>query len=240
MLVNSKWKWRISGKHPSAKDYIIAGKSMPVLEGITKWIEMSYEKIFSKKTDHSHYHSYRFWMKSPDKHYLICGLVKDSCDKIGRSYPLTIIGTGYLKYWEHHLELIPFACEKTWIQMESILARNETTIEEFKENLSLIHPPQHDWKNFQFQKSQNQLSSIDHSFEKNIIYNKNSFIKLLPVTFQDDSLKLPINWHSFLKHKKKIPNSVFMGGSTKQIMLAAYYRPLDEEDFSNLWVQNKQ
>jgi len=236
MLVSSKWKWRMSGKHPSAKDFIILGNEVPLLEGITKWIETSYEKILSKRTNHLTYLSYRFWMKSPEKHYFICGLVKDSCDKIGRSYPMTIIGTGFMKYWEQNLDLIPFSCEKTWLQMESVFASN-ATIEEFKESLLLIRSPLSDWKNIRLKRFRDV--STHQNFEDGIFTNRNSFVKILPATAQENSSGISESWHSFLKKKQSIPNSVFMGGGTENIMLAAYYKPLDDKDFSSLWFQKK-
>jgi len=49
---------------------------------------------------------------------LVCGVVRDSVDRLGRPYPLLVLGTGSLREWESHWDLLPYACLPVWQRIE--------------------------------------------------------------------------------------------------------------------------
>ena len=108
------WKWGAYGKHPVVKDYIRVGEESPLLNIFSRWIEAGYAAVSQTGTSHS----WRFFAKGLQGSEVVCGLVRDSRDGVGRAFPLLILGSGALEIWEARWPGIPDACEACWQRME--------------------------------------------------------------------------------------------------------------------------
>ena len=130
----ARWHWAAMGKHPAARDFMEAGQGFPLFDALSQWMEKGYEERLRGNRATS-LHSWRFWARGGRKNSVVCGLLKDSCDTIGRLYPLLVMGTGELEEWEEHWDLLPLACENTWSQMESFSTRMYKTFQELQQDL---------------------------------------------------------------------------------------------------------
>ena len=139
------WHWIACGKHPAAGDYFQIGQSTPLVKAFSDWIKDGYRKWISKESNCADPHSWRFWATGSTKKELICGLSKDSSDTIGRKYPLLIIGTGPLREWEVHWDLLPFALENTWNQIEYLAAKRYLDFQQLEQEVRMILAPLGNW-----------------------------------------------------------------------------------------------
>lgn len=88
--------WAACGKHPAARDFFRVGQEFPMLKIFSRWVDDGYT-VLARKNNNFLPNSWRFWAKGAVRDFLMCGLIKDSSDRIGRNYPLLIIGTGLLR-----------------------------------------------------------------------------------------------------------------------------------------------
>ncbi len=235
------WRWTAYGKHPVASDYFRSGNDFPLGRGFSDWVARGYEAVTSRKDLRPGLSSWRFWAKGAGKDGLLCGLVRDSRDSIGRPYPLLVMGTGTLKGWESEWDLLPFACERTWDQIEYVCSLVVADFKKLEEEVQGLRPPQSGW---------NELTSYREGFgEKLALDSGRAFetqvagisekaeisLSLDGGPFEDPFMRLNF-WHFLLKrHLKDIPNAVFMGGTLEGTYLALFRRPLTPPDFGRLW-----
>jgi type VI secretion system protein VasJ len=90
--------------------------------------------------------SWRFWARGGGKEELALGLLRGSCDSIGRPYPLLILGQGPLPGWEGNWDLLTLACDGSWRQMEELAREQNATVPELEVRLLGIEPPRGDWE----------------------------------------------------------------------------------------------
>lgn len=241
-LVNNKWTWAAFGKHRVAKDYIYAGTEDPMFRAFSGWLEKGYSLLENDKNSSSQ-RIWRFWTKGPGKHKIVCGVVKDSSDSIGRPFPFVMMGIGQIKKWEKFWPLLPYTCDRVWRQMESRCSKGYADVKHMEDDLSGIQPPHSDWQVYANQRGNPKnfklLSSYDASFEKNIIASmsgKDEAFLSFGSRPADDPLTLAGSWHYFYQiHLKDMPNSVFIGGNLDHTGMAILKRPLSTADFKHLW-----
>ncbi len=242
------WHWAAYGKHPAVKDFFRIGQDLPLMESFSDWVEKGYKMLLSKRNvGHEHF-SWCFWAKGSLKEVLICGLVRDSSDGLGRPYPLFIMGIGPLKGWEDHWDLLPFACEKTWNQIEYLSAQVFKDFRELEIEIQNIQPPYPDWSEFKThrERSMEFEASSDHKTSSRDFKDLESQASNL--SDKTDSIfyldKKPFNsqfmlisyWHFLFKtHLNTIPNALFMGGTVEKAYMAFFKRPLMPADFNQLW-----
>jgi len=100
-----EWSWIAYGKHPAIKDYITIGKEGPFFTALSKWIDGGFRSI---KREIVNDFSWRFIATTIDSH-LVCGILKNSRDSMNRTFPLLVMGNGYLKDWAVNWSYMPFA-----------------------------------------------------------------------------------------------------------------------------------
>lgn len=235
MKTISSWQWSAFGKHPVAKDFFRLGQDHPLLKGFSDWVEKGYQVFISKNPTLQNLHAWRFWARGTQKESVACGVVRDSSDQVGRPYPLLIIGTGMLNGWEEHWHLMPFACERTWDQIEYLSAFVANDLKKFEQEVQHIRPPLAGWSDFEMNrkdlkelKEQISLSS-DHA----------EFVIDLKGSSNDDPLIQASSYLSLIQNRiKTAPNAVFMGGTLDRICLAFFRRPLQTSDFVQLWTDS--
>ena len=247
-LMKSKqsWNWTASGKHPVAKDYFWVGSIDPLLEALSKWVKNGYQLLNAKQNPRPQFYCWRFWVKGPEKNNLVCGVGRDSSDSLGRSYPLLIMGTGPLKAWEKNWDLLPFALENTWTQIEYLAARRFMDLQQLEDGIRKISAPVGEWQEFEIQGkhsgdkealSPTSLKALENLKETtNGLLNQTEWLIGLDSRSLDEQSDMLIMWHLLLReHTKQAPNAIFMGGIPEKTCLALFQRPLRSEDFVKLW-----
>jgi hypothetical protein len=253
-LKSKKWKWAAFGKHPSLKDYFYYGEDDPLFLSIQSWIDRGYQETFNRLSQNPLTASWRFWIKNPSRHFIACGVVRDSSDSLGRRYPICLIGYGYLNQWENHLPLVPVVCEKTWSDMEYITRKESADYIQLKNKMRKISAPLNHWKAFskQIEDHQSNHCFISRLAEKQLhesrlfeylqkrLESKKSFILSVRDTANGHVWEIMTLFHSFYDHHfSDIPNAVFMGGRPNESYISVFRKALSIEDFKQLWLINR-
>ncbi len=148
MRDRTQWDWFVWGKHPGVADFVCAGTQTPLFQRYTKWVDTGFSKVDAALKVKSRHCSWRFWSKGAgDK--VVCGLVRNSCDSYGRSFPLLYLGMGRLADWARNCSLLPFAFEPIWKQFEYVAAGRYDTVKGLSDALQLIPPPEPLWRQYQ-------------------------------------------------------------------------------------------
>ena len=234
---NPSWSWAAYGKHPAAKDFFRVGQDFPVIRSFSNWVEEGFNNLVPNGKNNLNPISWRFWAKGAMKETLICGLLKDSSDSIGRVYPLLIIGSGMLKNWEEQWEILPFACEKTWNQIEYISAHRYSDLKKLESEILGIRPPFSGWSELKAKRDE-VISNNPENFpdtEVSLSGESESFIPLDQKDCHDQGTLIGRWHHLFMSQDKTVPNVTFMGGTFEKGFLVFFKRPLATADFIRLW-----
>ena len=174
---------------------------------------------------------------------MLCGVVKDSSDSVGRPYPLLLMGMGPLADWERHWHHIPKACEKAWAQLEAISTRMYRDFKQMEQDLRTLKPPVPDWKGFE---AEIRAAADTETVEPDgaeppeaQAEPDDSAVLVLPVSWDrfGDATGDLVRQHEMLRSRiPEIPKAVFMGGRPDRTFLAVFRRPLAAEDFGRLWL----
>ncbi|MCB2181953.1 MAG: type VI secretion system-associated protein TagF [Desulfobulbaceae bacterium] len=237
----TNWQWDVSGKHPAARDFFVMGQRNLMSEAFAEWLRRGAERmVTTSKESLVRSCSWRFWAKTPRAGILACGVIRNSCDAVGRPFPLLVMGTGKLENWEENWELLPFACERLWSQMEQLASRNYDSFELFQEDVNLLRPPRGNWEEMNMEKiALDQESGSESGFELQSVMvgqNQATFIPFQAAGHSDFYVMIS-HAHSLLKRKiNAVPNSLFMGGLIEYPGLALFERPLSGQDFERMWM----
>lgn len=229
---NSLWNWAAYGKHTAAKDFFRIGQDFPLMRSFSGWVEEGYKNLAPEWRHNRIPNSWRFWAKGVVKETLVCGLLKDSSDNIGRHYPLLIMGTGLLKDWEGYWDILPFACEQTWNQIEYISGQNFSDLKKLEAEIHNIRPPFSGWPELKVKREESMRCECksDHSS-----FKSEDFVPLDHETCYDQSTLISHYHYLLMSDDKTIPNVTFMGGTFEKVFLAFFKRPLTTDDFIRLW-----
>lgn len=232
MNVNASWQWSAFGKHPVATDFFRLGEEAPLLKSFSDWVEKGYQAFVSKKGNAQSLHAWRFWARGSQKGNIACGVVRDSSDRVGRPYPLLIMGTGSLNGWADHWDLLPFACEKTWDQIEYLSAFAVNDLKKMEHEVRYIRPPHPGWSDFETKRKELNEMEKQVSFRS----DQTEIILDLRMNSNHDQLTQVNHYHTLIRARiKAAPNVIFMGGPLERTCLALFRRPLQISDFIQLW-----
>lgn len=236
-----RWEWSVCGKLPLAGDYFQVGSNAAILNAFSDWVKNGFHLFITRKSHAVSQYSWRFWAKGQDRETLVCGIVKDSSDNIGRPYPLLISGTGSLKNWLNYWELVPFVLDNTWKYIENLSITRFADFNQLEKQARMITPPRPQWLEFSSQinkerepggyPSDQLIESVVKEFSQ-----KDELLIPLSNRIASDSFLQACSWHLSLKQNlKDIPNLVFMGGTLDKASLSIFKRPLVYTDFVKLW-----
>ncbi len=228
------WRFAAFGKHPWAKDYIRVGSATPMLEGIADWVEKGYAGIEGKKKGMADASSWRFWSKGFGPGALVCGVVRDSVDRLGRPYPLLVLGTGTLREWEGNWDLLPYACLPVWQRIEYLGAQRYEEIGRFESAIRGLHPPVPEWADFSGRRDR-EAAATDPGGEAVVPGEASRFIRLDGGGGMDP-FPAAVGWQSRLRRDDpEVPNAVFFGGTLSRAYLGVFRKPLAMTDFIRIW-----
>jgi type VI secretion system ImpM family protein len=240
------WHWAACGKHPAARDYFGLDAAPPMIGAFEKWVESGYRTLPAQKDRPEQ--SWRFWCRGPERGILVCGGLRDSCDAIGRPFPLLVMGQGPLKGWEEAWELLPLAVEPLWLKIADIFSKERKSLADLQyalgglnhrapiafDVLSAKRPPGGEDK----EGSAGRIGMENDRLRKYaqiLLTDGMLVIPLLP-DGRKDPLGTVIELTKGLKRQLPgIPNAVFIGGTLSWSHLALFGRPFGERDFIRLW-----
>jgi type VI secretion system protein VasJ len=242
------WQWSACGKHPMIADYFYIGKNDPLMKAFSDWAEKGYQNKLLKDTARNNLFSWRFWAKGPQKDLFVCGLLRDSSDRLGRPYPFLVLGAGPLKTWEKNWDLLPLACEKTWNQIEKMFTSMVKDIKAFESEILKITPPYAQWPELD-QERRRLWESVSDATNTEQLKNLRELEDIISYESEKPEIMASLDqgcfceqytlinlWHFYLKqHISAIPNAVFIGGTPEKAFLAVFKRPLLPDDFLRLW-----
>ncbi len=238
------WKWAAFGKHPVAGDYFYAGTDDPFFQAFSGWVENGFNQVSAGRKNATDLYSWRFWTKGYQKDTLLCGVGRDSFDTIGRPYPLVIMGAGTLVGWQQHLALLPFALEKSWIQMEYMATKRYMDFSQLENNIKRIPIPESKWPALQNDQQQRWHTwyrsdkPIEEAIGKKLAENADTPECLVAMDSHScrDAITAAGLWHSRVAEQDGIaPNAAFLGGIQDKTYVAFFRRPLIVPDFVRLW-----
>ena len=212
------WKWGAYGKHPVVKDYIRVGEESPLLNIFSRWIEAGYAAVSQTGTSHS----WRFFAKGLQGSEVVCGLVRDSRDGVGRAFPLLILGSGALEIWEARWPGIPDACEACWQRMEYLSTQRMYDLAELKGALARLPSPV--WSEHE--------SPVEPAHDLPPMEGGAVF---LPLPETGDQRARIVQLLAGFKAMGANPEAVFIGGRMEKPVIAIFTRGLFAEDFGRLW-----
>jgi type VI secretion system protein VasJ len=242
------WHWAAHGKHKAAGDYFRLGGDLPVLQAFAAWVHQGYQAVTARGVPPAGYRSWRFWARGSAKGILVSGLVRDSSDSHGRPFPLLVVGSGPLSGWEKEWDLVPFACEGSWNQMERLGTRGFETAKELEAEIGRIRSPAADWPAFRAERNElgghvapsagvapggvleelrGRAAQLARQIEVHISLDEGT---------APDPFTLASLWHSLLRETGgEAPHVVFIGGTQEGSFLFLFRRALTPSDFMQLW-----
>lgn len=239
VIKGRSWRWTAVGKHPAAADYIRLGDSSSLLDALADWVAKGYDDLLRNNDRPTGFHSWRFWLRGVKKGVLICGLGRDSSDRIGRPFPLTIMGEGPLKGWEKSWFMLPSQLNRSWKDLEYIASRRFDDTRAMEEEIRGLNAPQP-------AALENPAAMVDDRqkaiFDEQVQLCREGLLgsgfAMISLNSLDgvDSEQAVIQWHERLKGCcKDIPRGVFIGGTPQHTYLTVIEHPLATADFVRLW-----
>ncbi|MCP4672241.1 MAG: DUF2094 domain-containing protein [Desulfobacula sp.] len=240
---NSKeWQWSVYGKHPSFNDFLDYQTDNTLLHDLAMWVE-SGSKLLKKKNNLIY--SYRFWVRGIKKNDLICGIIKNSSDSIGRHYPLFITGHGTILGWAKDWDIVFMVFDSILRIFENLSAKRFNNFNDFKLNLYNTRFNSLQWENVKsIMTNSHKLDTLDilpGYYEINQIKNSNKPAKAeinIPINKNNPPGFLDTETGLLKKMFKKsvpVPDCVFIGGQPEQPVLKIFNRPLVPNDLMNLF-----
>ncbi len=139
---NNPWKWTTFGKHPAVRDYFHLGEQNAFTNALSEWMDKGHQKVLDQtERGSSPIRSWRFCLKGHKKSHLLCGVTRDSCDSLGRPYPIMVLGSGSVEKWESNWDLLPYGLESTWCDMERLSTRRYADLKQLEGDLNMIQAP---------------------------------------------------------------------------------------------------
>jgi len=219
------WLWGATGKHPVARDFIRLGVETPLLKALSDWVESGYKMLGSRP---NHVNSWRFWAKGIKRNELVCGLLRDSFDSLGRPFPFLIVGAGILEGWEDKWEVLPYVLDAQWNRMEYVCAKKAFDLNSLESDLRLIPVPV-------FAQTVGMGCKAAQAGDLPREHDGQFFVELGP-SVSSDPVQAMCRWHyQFKVGEDGVPNAAFIGGAQERIFLVLYMRSLASRDFKRMW-----
>lgn len=242
--IASPWEWAAFGKHPVAGDYFFAGPDAPLFRAFSAWVDNGYKKIGASRKNATDLCSWRFCGKGLRSNTVLCGIGRDCFDAHGRPFPLFVMGTGPLTGFPHNWELLPFAFETLWSQMEYLCSKRYIDFSELEVDAQRLPTPENRWSAFEADRK-----SRWDTWESHTPPDQEKIRKALRLHVKASQFQIPLIenespditsiiglWFSLLKAEEKTMfGTAFFGGNLSGTCLSIFKRPLGTEDFVQLW-----
>lgn len=232
---NSLWSWTAHGKHIVARDYFSIGLEEPLSRAFSDWVDGGLQLLNQDRNALTQPVSYRFWARGPKKESLACGVIRNSCDTIGRPFPLLLMGCGILSKFEVKWSLLPLACEGSWQQLEHLATRRFAALDQMQTELNKTRKPLDSW--VEMEETMRSDFTMPDNLGRAISDLQLNGAAIIPLWGEkvNDPMLLASQYHLALQHSiKNPPFAVFIGGYNR-IHMAVFNRSMQVSDFVNLW-----
>ena len=235
---NAGWRWKAIGKHPAAMDYFSLNNGTPLMDAIAEWVTKGYEGLMARGPASNGPYSWRFWFRGSKKGTLVCGVGRDSSDRIGRPYPLLLLGEGPLKGWEKIWTLLPTVLDRTWTQIERLATQRFADLNELNEAVTRIPPPQIQGPPPAFAdlapRDLQGQAEVDRCMQA--LQHEGRVIVPLGDGADVETSHAAFRWQGKLASCcPETPRAIFLGGHPRRIFLVLVKEPLSTADFIALW-----
>jgi type VI secretion system ImpM family protein len=233
----SSWCWAAVGKHPAATDYIRLGDPSALLDALADWAAKGYDDLLCTNGSPQGIYSWRFWLRGVKKGSLICGLGRDSSDRIGRPFPLLIMGEGFVKGWEKQWVILPERLNRIWKQLEYIASHRFDDARTMEEEIHSLQQPAELVMDHVGDggEGDNLFGTQTEVCRQQLLTGGFGMISLSNASGMDSD-KLVRQAHATLAACcKEIPRGVFIGGTPQHTCIAVVGHPLATADFVRLW-----
>ncbi len=235
------------GKHPAFNDYFSLNEPSTLSEAMTLWIETGVQEkeknrkmlLRDKCETNGAIHTYRFWMQAGRREELALGIVRDSCDSLGRVFPLLIMAHGIVKEWYKSWHYIFQEWESVFRDLETAATSQYMDFQDFQARLKKIrfpetlapHPPYCDDTGCPaaLVTPESTLALFQHNQNQDAVCIPASSLKIPDFSCDEKMVK------KYFFSKPAIPASMFFGGIPEAPILSIYNRPLRPKDFSDLF-----
>ncbi len=241
------WKWAAFGKHSLVGDYFYFGPEDPLFKAFSGWVDNGFKRIAGSRKNTTNPYSWRFCGKGTTSDALLCGIGKDSFDCHGRPYPFFIIGTGSLSGHHRRWDLLPFAFESIWSQMEYLCGKRYLDFSQLEADVQRLPTPENRWSAFETDRKNrweawcSQTPPNQEKIKSALRLHSGSPQCMMPL-IEDNSSDITSTiglWFSLLKAEEKTMfGTAFFGGNLSETCMAVFKRPLDSDDFVKLWSVN--
>jgi type VI secretion system protein VasJ len=231
------WQWQAVGKHPAAADYIHLLPGTPLTQALGEWMAKGYGQWQASRPGHHESHSWRFWVKGGQKEHLVCGVMRDSSDRIGRPFPLMVLGEGGMVGWERRWPHLPLLLDKTWLRLERLAVHRYEDLAALGEDLRQLAPPQdRESDSAEVPVPPSATGEAWEACRTDLQRTGRSLMALDDGSAGMDATPSAVSRHAGLQGCcVDIPRAVFMGGTPRRTYLAVVLQPLTVNDFVNLW-----
>ncbi|WP_022665661.1 TagF domain-containing protein [Desulfospira joergensenii] len=221
-----------SGKHPAFNDYFSVNVESPLAIALASWVENG--MAAKGKTDRTRIpRSFRFWVRGIRKGELSLGILRESSDRMGRIYPLMIMGSLVMNGRDREWQSIFDGFEMVFRNFENMTTTVYDRFNDFEDGLLEMtgrgSPP------FEENGKETDLSrAMGAWFHR----DRDQEMMTLPV----DQLKkifsgLPPKKESrgFFRPGPDPPGAAFLGGLPGEPVITIYSRALRTRDFLTLF-----
>ncbi|GAM09415.1 hypothetical protein OR1_01693 [Geobacter sp. OR-1] len=232
-----KWVWSASGKHPVAKDFLRIGPATAIGIGLSEWVAKGVAGLRMDLKTGRLPRFWRFWARGGGKNELVCGVLRDSCDSVGRAFPFLVLGTGGLPGCEEHWDLLPYGCEISWKRIEYLCTRNYADVAGIDREVANLRPPQGDWRQIKAtcEAGANDCPALGGMEFNGKAGNGDCLTVKLDMAAPDTLLLVGLLLKRIRERHRVAPNIAFIGGTSDAAYLSIYWRPLLAGDFATLW-----
>jgi type VI secretion system ImpM family protein len=233
MSKQNPWNWFVWGKHPGVPDFICAGEQTQLFQRFTRWVDTGFSRISAELKSKSRHCSWRFWSKGANDQ-VVCGLVRNSCDSYGRSFPLLYLGSGGLENWQRNCSLLPFAFESVWKHFEYAAAARYESVARLNETLQTIEAPVPQWRLYQ-ERIHSKPVLHTHSICDETVENNKRLYRLNCQFPEDLPHDLSFCSNIVAATKLALPTAVFISEVDEHIAVAIIENMLMPAEFAWLW-----
>ena len=206
------------------------------MSAFSEWVDKGYQGFVARKEKTYGSASWRFWARGIKRDHLICGVIKDSSDSLGRPYPLLIMGNGTIKGWEKGWVCLFQTFKQIWDQMEYTSSKRFDRLDQLENAVQLLQKPLEEGASA-MPKVQSGLLEEQAIRTKALQLNdsRELWVPLNEHTAMDPFSTAEMWSASLAQQGCQTPNALFTGGIPERHYLTLIHRSLNMGDFINLW-----
>ncbi len=217
------------GKHPAFDDFFNLNIGSPLASALSSWVENGAKLAANQDAQ---VHSFRFWMRGIQRDELVLGLIRDSSDRMGRAYPLLIMGKGIVEDRDRRWQHIFCAYEPVYRAFEELAAFRHEDFKAFETKLFRVSfaasSSRHD-------SDGSRLADILPAWFRTNGEKEWMALPIASLMTKADSIPRAREDRGMFRKKPEVPAAVFLGGVPENSVLTIYRRPLNTYDFSRLF-----